>query len=145
EDHCCSSAPALPRTCAFQLKYKERQGKETVLCILPHGVCPLQAREKDKGNELVVCSQPHTVLSDWQIVELDQAPVDAVRRYMTADPVMVAAGTPVRELARQMIDAHIHRVIVVDEQQRPIGIVASTDVLAAVAYAEDPETEEIAI
>jgi len=35
-----------------------------------------------------------------------------------------------------MIDAHIHRVIVVDEQQRPVGVVSSTDILSAVAYAE---------
>jgi CBS domain-containing protein len=33
-----------------------------------------------------------------------------------------------------MIDAHIHRVIVVDEEERPIGIVSNTDVLAALAY-----------
>jgi predicted transcriptional regulator len=31
-----------------------------------------------------------------------------------------------------MIDAHIHRVVVVDADERPIGVVASTDVLAAV-------------
>ncbi len=36
-----------------------------------------------------------------------------------------------------MIDAHIHRVIVVDKDERPIGIVSSTDILAAVAHADD--------
>jgi predicted transcriptional regulator len=34
-----------------------------------------------------------------------------------------------------MVDAHIHRVLVVDDQNRPCGIVTSTDVLAAVARA----------
>jgi CBS-domain-containing membrane protein len=38
-----------------------------------------------------------------------------------------------------MIDGHIHRIIVVDEERRPIGVVASTDLLAAVAYAEDEQ------
>jgi predicted transcriptional regulator len=57
-----------------------------------------------------------------------------VRHHMTADPVTVPPTTPLGELARQMIDAHIHRVIVVDERQRPIGVVASTDILAAVTY-----------
>jgi CBS-domain-containing membrane protein len=33
------------------------------------------------------------------------------------------------------LDADIHRVIVVDKEDRPIGIVSSTDVLAAMAYA----------
>ena len=35
-----------------------------------------------------------------------------------------------------MIDAHIHRVIVVDEDRIPVGVVSSTDILAALAYAE---------
>ena len=46
------------------------------------------------------------------------------------------AATPIRELAREMSDADIHRVIVVDEQERPIGVVSSTDVLAAMAYTQ---------
>ncbi len=32
-----------------------------------------------------------------------------------------------------MTDAHIHRVIIVDDQGRPTGIVSSMDILAAVA------------
>jgi CBS-domain-containing membrane protein len=32
-----------------------------------------------------------------------------------------------------MIDAHIHRVVVIDEEGKPIGIVSATDVLAVVA------------
>jgi CBS domain-containing protein len=34
-----------------------------------------------------------------------------------------------------MIDAHIHRILVVGEDNRPCGIVTSTDILAAVARA----------
>lgn len=60
---------------------------------------------------------------------------EPVSAHMTADPVTVGPATPVRELSRQMLDAHIHRVIVVDEQRRPIGVISSTDILAAVAYA----------
>src|SRR6516164_9748512 len=43
----------------------------------------------------------------------------AVCRYMTADPVVVEQTAPITELARKMIDAHIHRVIVVDNECRP--------------------------
>jgi CBS domain-containing protein len=53
---------------------------------------------------------------------------------MTPDPVMVKPATPITEVARKMIDAHIHRVVVVDEAGRPKGIVSSTDVLGAVAH-----------
>jgi predicted transcriptional regulator len=43
-----------------------------------------------------------------------------------------------------MMDAHIHRVIVVDSENRPIGVVSSTDILAAVARAAGP-TESVGI
>jgi CBS domain-containing protein len=66
-------------------------------------------------------------------------PKDAVSRYMTADPVMVAPATPIDQVARMMVDAHIHRVIVADAERRPVGIVSSTDILAAVAYAREKE------
>lgn len=78
---------------------------------------------------------PGCVCSEWEVVEQnwDALPADAVSRYMTPDPVMVQPATPVGDLAQMMVDAHIHRLIVAREDRRPIGIVSSTDVLAAVA------------
>jgi CBS domain-containing protein len=35
-----------------------------------------------------------------------------------------------------MLDADIHRVIVADDQRRPVGVVSSTDLVAALAYAD---------
>jgi CBS-domain-containing membrane protein len=70
-------------------------------------------------------------------LEID--PTDKVGEHMTADPVTANTATPIRELARMMLDADIHRVIVVDEQERPIGVVSSTDVLAAMAYAQNKQ------
>lgn len=73
------------------------------------------------------------VCSDWQVLELEGVPEDSVQFYMTRDPVTVNIDTLLPELARTMLDAHIHRVIVVDEETRPVGIVSTTDILAAVA------------
>jgi len=75
--------------------------------------------------------------SAWQIIDPEALPEDAVHNYMTRDPVLVQAAVPIGDLARMMVDAHIHRVIVIDSQRRPIGIVSSTDVLAAVARAAE--------
>jgi len=72
----------------------------------------------------------------WQMVDPDLLPEDAVHNYMTHDPVQVSPATTICALARMMIDAHIHRVIVVDVTGKPVGIVSSTDVLAAVARAD---------
>lgn len=74
--------------------------------------------------------------ADWEIVGIQEVPEDEVWRYMTADVVRAASDERIGELARRMIDAHIHRVVVVDDGDRPVGVVSSTDVLAAVAACE---------
>jgi CBS-domain-containing membrane protein len=77
------------------------------------------------------------VCSEWQVVEVENLPGDEVACFMTPDPVTVRPNARITDLARMMIDGHIHRVIVVDAQRRPVGIVSSTDILAAVAYADN--------
>jgi CBS domain-containing membrane protein len=74
--------------------------------------------------------------SAWQVGDEETLPTDDVGNYMTADPVTVPPSTSIVELARKMTDAHIHRIIVVDAQHRPIGVVSSPDILAALAYAD---------
>ena len=80
---------------------------------------------------------PGCVCSDWEVVEHDweTLPADSVSWYMTADPVLVSPETRIGELARMMVDAHIHRLIVAGTDRRPTGIVSSTDVLAVLARA----------
>src|SRR6478752_3211310 len=61
-------------------------------------------------------SQAH---SAWQIPEENSCL--CVADFMTKDPVLIGPATPIAELARTMVDAHIHRVIVVDlDCQRPL-------------------------
>ena len=81
--------------------------------------------------------------SAWQIMNGDQLPEDVVRNYMTADPVTVSTGALVGALAQMMVDAHIHRVIVLDRSRRPIGVVSSIDVLAGVARAARADRSEL--
>jgi CBS domain-containing protein len=78
---------------------------------------------------------PHSVYS-WQILEPEVQAEECVEDYMNKDPVCVAPQTPIGAIARMMINAHIHRVIVVDQARRPVGVVSSTDILAAVARAD---------
>lgn len=85
-------------------------------------------------------TRPKTPQNDfcasWQMVDPTELPEEAVSNYMTRDPVTATQTTSIGELARMMIDAHIHRVIVADKTGKPVGIVSSTDVLAAVARAD---------
>jgi CBS-domain-containing membrane protein len=62
-----------------------------------------------------------------------------VRDRMTPDPVMARPETPISRLAQMMVDAHVHRLIIVDEQRRPLGIVSTTDIVTAMARAEADE------
>ena len=74
------------------------------------------------------------ICSAWQLVEGDGGPAEeTVADYMTADPVTVTVEAPITALCRMMLDAAIHRVVVVDNESRPVGIVSSGDILAAIA------------
>ncbi len=87
----------------------------------------------EKEHHPLIHSRGECVCSEWQVVEVEDLPADEVADCMTRDLVTVTPSTPITELARMMLDAHIHRVVVVNNDRRPVGIVSSTDVLAAVA------------
>jgi len=93
------------------------------------------ARWLDRGEQAPrrPAPAPRCFCSDWQVIDPEGLPPDPVSRYMTADPVTATPDTPVGALARRMLDAHVHRVIIVGPAGRPVGIVSSTDFLAAVA------------
>jgi CBS domain-containing protein len=96
----------------------------------------------EKGRKNGLSHEP--MCSAWQIPEAIE-PSCQVEEFMTRDPVLVAPGTRIGELARMMMDARIHRVIVVESAtERPIGIVSSMDILAALARANTVPAEELA-
>jgi CBS domain-containing membrane protein len=76
---------------------------------------------------------PACYCSEWQLADTDALPEEGVERFMTADPVTVSPFTPLGAVARCLLDAHLHRVIVVNDHDQPVGVVTSTDLLAAVA------------
>jgi CBS domain-containing protein len=52
-----------------------------------------------------------------------------VEDFMTRGPVTVPPETPARAVARRMFEGRIHRVIVIDRDKRPVGIITSLDLL----------------
>ena len=86
---------------------------------------------------------PACVCCDWQMDGLEDVPEDAVSRYMTTDVVTAALDMRLGDVARSMRDAHIHRIVVVNERCQPVGVVSTMDVLAAIARLEFlPEVDE---
>jgi CBS-domain-containing membrane protein len=94
-----------------------------------------RAPRRCEGRENCACC-------DWQLDGLDDVPDDSVSRYMTTDVVAVGADAPLADVARAMRDGRIHRVIVLDSERRPAGVVSSMDVLAAVARLTPPPGAE---
>jgi len=83
--------------------------------------------------ESAKCLCSDTAWKPWQMLDQPEHAATLVGDVMTRNPVMAARRTTIAELARMMLDAHIHRVLVVDAGDKPVGIVSSTDILAAVA------------
>src|SRR5690242_5274842 len=114
-------------------------GSEVTGPALPPGVGPNQIEEPlpTGKEEFAAPAQSNGFCTDWQVVDVEKLPAEEVRLYMTADPVTVLPGTSIRILARMIRDAHMHRVIVVDGEHRPMGIVTASDIMDALADAED--------
>jgi CBS domain-containing protein len=125
-----------PLACRFQSHRPDAASRS--FCTLPMGSCAVQQVHIDAGGRRwAVCSQPHEMFVDWQVTEVESLPAGTVGQFMTRDVVTVNRSTPVREIARMMIDAHIHRVVVMENDRYPVGIVTSTDILGAVAALGD--------
>lgn len=58
-------------------------------------------------------------------------PLVCVEDIMTDDPVTVAPDAPLADIALAMHANRIHRVIVVDEERFPVGVITSLDLLEA--------------
>jgi len=121
-DAACPDAIVGPVfNCPYQVRGRLLTGGEGVICILAHGSCPFQAVQP-------TCGGGHTGLCTRQAN--DDSPFGTVPRYMTTDIVTVRLQTPLPELVRQIVEAHASCLIVVDELDRPVGIVSAPDVLS---------------
>lgn len=90
-------------------------------------------RHVEDGPEPVRISRGSCFCADWQVIDLEMLPKDQVHRHMSTDLVTADPTTPITDVARRMLDAHIHRLVILDEKHHPVGIVSSTDIVAAVA------------
>ena len=120
-------APACP----YQVKGRLLTGEDAVICTRPRGSCPLQElRAMTGGRHTALCLLRGGPVSDGQQVSGGEHA--AVWHYLAADAT-VGREAPLSAMARAVVGAHVHGLIVLDEQHRPIGTVSCLDVLAALA------------
>ena len=72
-------------------------------------------------TDLVVARSSAIISGNWERM--------LVRHLMTTPAVMVHAGTSLARAAQLMVTRHIHRLVVVDDEDAPIGVVSSLDLL----------------
>jgi CBS-domain-containing membrane protein len=131
-----AAASAARPACSFVKRRPLPDQAEVMVCTLSPGLCSLQVRGTSrKGDVLLICGQPSCVHAGGQIVSLEALPTESVRSFMTADTVLVERSTPIHQIAQRMNPARSHRVIVVLEDHKPVGMVSGTDLLAALASA----------
>lgn len=82
------------------------------------------------------CGCSDTAWKPWVMLDKPEHAETLVGDVMTHNPVTTSLHTPIGEIARMMLDAHIHRILVVDIDSKPVGIVTATDILAALARSE---------
>jgi predicted transcriptional regulator len=51
------------------------------------------------------------------------------RDVMTSDVISVSEDVSVGEAARKLLGSHIHRLLVVSEEGKPLGIISTTDII----------------
>jgi len=92
----------------------------------------------DHGDHLV------GVITETDLVRLHSAAVPwtgwhgvIVRDLMTCPALTIDAGASLDDAARVMIELGVHRLIVVDEDRVPIGVIAQSDLVREIADACD--------
>jgi CBS domain-containing protein len=103
--------------------------EEAERLILEHGVSGLPVVD-DNGALLGVISQTDFMhLADPDVRALIHHKVSGVRvgEVMSRPPVTVTVSTPLVEAARSMVTERVHRVVVVDDDQRPLGVLSAMD------------------
>lgn len=72
------------------------------------------------------------------VAENDPKDESTVSDYMTSDVVTVGAQDSIQEAADQLITYSIHHLPVVDDDNRVIGMLSTTDLAAYLSGVEDP-------
>lgn len=84
-------------------------------------------------TDLLTARSSDLIGANWERVR--------VRHLMTRPAITVHLATSVERAARLMLDEHIHRVVVVDEEGAPVGVLTTTDLLQAIL--DETERESI--
>lgn len=81
-------------------------------------------------SDLMVAHSSEMIGANWDRLR--------VRHLMSSPAVTVHADATVVEAAREMLARHIHRLVVVDDDGAPVGVVTPLDLLRSLLEDPDP-------
>ncbi|WP_255193505.1 CBS domain-containing protein [Natronobeatus ordinarius] len=100
--------------------------------------------ENDVGSVLVVDDEGglEGILTRTDFVEIvaksQPKAQTTVSRYMTEDVITTDAGASIRDVADVMMEHGFHHVPVVDEDDRVVGMLTTTDLAAYLSHVQTP-------
>ena len=91
----------------------------------------------DLGEESLLAMESHHLVQDSEEEPLHivSSAENLVCSYMTTAVQTIPAGASLLSAARIMSLQHIHRLLVIDKQERPVGILSTMDIVSALVNA----------
>jgi CBS domain-containing protein len=105
------------------------------LCVGVISVTDLLGMTQELSDELNALSGSRWLDHNTLVQKLEHADLltDLVQDLMSTDVVSVHVDATLQEAARQMLENHVHRLVVIDDQKQVAGVVSTMDLLAAFA------------
>ncbi len=97
----------------------------------------VRKRLPDDFNEGMSLGYEHVLVKKTGMgsYQIEACQEELVGEHMTPSVQTISESAPIMNAARAMCGAHIHRLVVADEQGRPVGIVSTLDLVAAMVAA----------
>jgi CBS domain-containing protein len=104
-------------------------------CVGVISVTDLLGVTKDLSDELNALSESQGLDHESLVQKLEQADVltEPVKAWMSTEVVSVGIESTIHNAATQMLRNRVHRLVVLDDERRLVGVVSTMDLLAAFA------------
>jgi len=102
-------------------------------CVGMISVTDLLGVTKDLSDELNALSAAGGLDHASLVEKLEHADLltEQVQGWMSPDPISVDIGSSLKHAAKLMLRNQVHRLVVLDGQQRMVGVLSTMDLLAA--------------
>jgi len=101
-------------------------------CVGVISVTDLLGAAKDLNDELNALSETGGLDHEALVEKLEHADLltEQVQDWMSTDPISVGIEDSVQHAAKLILRHRVHRLVVLDEQRRVVGVVSTMDLLA---------------